>query len=93
MLYFLISFYPVNASVMESKNYRLESDEINMGALGEMRNFSSSLVKNYNLKEMPVVFFTSQMPSFKIVSAGVLILTILIFVFYVYRKKGLFSKK
>ena len=30
------------AEVMESNNYRLESDEIDMGAIGEMRDFSGS---------------------------------------------------
>ena len=32
----------VFAEVMESNNYRLESDEIDMGAIGEMRDFSGS---------------------------------------------------
>jgi len=33
---------PADASVAESNNYKLESDEINMGAVGEMSDFSGS---------------------------------------------------
>ena len=41
----MLGAYSADAYIMESENYRLELDEIDMGAIGEMRDFSSPIQK------------------------------------------------
>lgn len=76
LLFLLIfSFFPAysSASVMESDNYKLESDEINMGAIGDMRDFS-----DYNERGSPVAGVSEGAS----VSAG--LAGVLLFLFFVF---------
>jgi len=98
---FLLSAYSVDADVMESQNYRLESDEINMGAIGEMRNFSGlsqqekelGLATNQNSKQGPVIVFIREASVWEIIFGSALVLVILVFVYRVIFKKRLFAKQ
>jgi len=92
MLCFLFNVYPANASMMESQNYRLESDEINMGAIGELRDFSG-LATSQNPKQGPIVIITHKISSWEIIFGSVLVLLILVFVYYAVFRKRLFSKQ
>jgi hypothetical protein len=90
---FLTNIYSVFALDMSSEKYKLQIDEINMGAIGEMRDFSnsnqaeSSVFKN-SLKD----FLGSHFPwkPMLVIAAG-LLLFILCYHFVV--KKPLFSKR
>lgn len=79
LLFLLVfSFFPPaysSASVMESDNYKLESDEINMGAIGDMRDFST-----YNERGTPVASERASSAGF----AGILLF--LFFAFYILYK-------
>jgi len=90
MLCFLLGAYSVDADVMESQNYRLESDEINMGAIGEMRDFSKT---DQNLPEGPIVIFTREISVWEIMFGSALVLLLLVFLYYLVFKKRLFSKQ
>ncbi|PIR72195.1 MAG: hypothetical protein COU42_02115 [Candidatus Nealsonbacteria bacterium CG10_big_fil_rev_8_21_14_0_10_36_24] len=85
----LLGAYSVDADVMESQNYRLESDEINMGAIGEMRDFSKT---DQNLPEGPIVIFTHKISVWEIMFGSALALLILVFVYYLVLKKRLSLK-
>ena len=92
MLCFLFNVYPANASMMESQNYRLESDEINMGAIGELRDFSG-LATSQNPKQGPIVIITHKISSWEIIFGSVLVLLLLIFIYYLVPKKRLSMKQ
>ena len=98
ILCFILGVSSADASVMESENYRLESDEIDMGAIGEMRDFSGlsqqekelALAASQNSKQGPVVIFTSKISIWEIISGSVLSLLILVFVYCTVFRKRLF---
>lgn len=98
---FLAPSLIVSASIMESKNYQLESDEINTGAIGEMRDFPGlsqqekelALAINQNPKQEPVVIFTNKISAREIIFGSALALLILAFVYYVVFRKRLFLKQ
>ncbi len=103
-LFFVFSYLASNsvqAYVIESENYRLESDEIDMGAIGEMRDFSGlsqqekelALAASQNPKQGPVVIFTSKISAWEIIFVSALVLLLLVFVYYaVFRKRLIFKK-
>jgi len=100
-LCFLLGASSTDASVMESENYRLESDEIDMGAIGDMRDFSGlsqqekelALAASQNPKQGPVVIFTSKISAWEIIFGSALALLLLVFVYYIVFRKRLFSKQ
>jgi len=100
-LCFLFAAYSADASMMESENYRLESDEIDMGAMGEMRDFSGlsqqekelALVASQNPKQGPVVIFTPKISAWEIISGSALASLFLVFIYYAVFRKRLFSKQ